>query len=84
MAQVGSAVTYVDPLGVEHAAIITARFDGKSGDSAEPIDATKCVNVVYVSSNADEFDQYGRQLKRETSVQGGASGVTAHGRFWRE
>lgn len=32
----------------------------------------------------NQTDQYGRQIKRETSVQGERSGVTAHGRFWRE
>jgi hypothetical protein len=84
MAVIGSAVTYVDPVGVEHDAIVTARFDGAYNDSAEAINPAMAINVVYVSGDPAETDQYGRQIKRETSVQGEASGVTAHGRFWRE
>ena len=80
MAQVGSACTYVDEVGVEHDALITARHDGKVG---EPIDPRYSVNLLYVSDDVDERDQYGRQIKRASSVQGEASGVTANGRFWR-
>lgn len=83
MAQVGSAVTYVDEFGKEHAALITQRWDGQPVDTDEPIKETAAVNLLYVSGDAAETDQYGRQIKRASSVQG-ESAVTAPGRFWRE
>jgi hypothetical protein len=81
MAQVGSAVTYVDEHGEEHQALITQRWDGQPADT--PIKETAAVNLLYVSGGDAETDQYGRQIKRASSVQG-ESAVTAPGRFWRE
>lgn len=69
--QTGDSVIYHDPKGAPHPALVTAVWS--------PI----CVNVVFVSPSADETDQYGRQIKRETSVTSGKSHGQAHGRYWR-
>jgi len=69
----GKVVLYVDPVGKEHEALVTAVW-GEFG--VNPI------NVIYISSDEDKHDPYGRQIERETSVQ--AAGPTAaHGRFYR-
>lgn len=83
MAQVGSAVTYVDERGQKHDALITQRWDGLTVDAGDPIAPNAAVNLLYVSDDTAETDQYGRQIKRVSSVQG-ESAVTAPGRFWRE
>lgn len=83
MAVVGSSVTYVDEHGLEHDALVTARHDGKGRDSTEPIDTKMCINLLIVSDDATQQDQYGRQIQRFSSVQGENS-FAAHGRFWRE
>lgn len=84
MAVVGDKVTYVDEVGVPHDALVTNRWDGRAEDSADNIDPKMAINVVYVTDDPSQKDQYGWQIKRAASVQGEASGVTAHGRFWRE
>lgn len=81
--KVGSAIRYVDPHGVAHDALVTARHDGKPQDSDESISEQHCINLVYVSENLAERDQYGRQIKRESSVQAKASTGAAHGRYWQ-
>jgi hypothetical protein len=80
--KVGDACTYVDETSVHHKALITARHDGKGPDSDEDIDPKHAVNLVYVSSDSTKRDPYGQQVERASSVQGKASGVTAHGRYW--
>jgi hypothetical protein len=72
-AQIGDAVVYVDAVGDEHQAVVTNVF-GTTPASA--------INLVYVSGDESERDQYGRQIKRETSVVHQDS-QSAHGRFWR-
>jgi hypothetical protein len=41
------------------------------------------LNLVFVSDKDSEVDQYGRQIKRETSVVA-EKNQAAHGRFWKE
>lgn len=41
-----------------------------------------CVNLVLLSDNPAEQDQYGRQIRRRSSVYH-RSAVHAHGMYWR-
>lgn len=66
----GEAVVFVDPYGVAHPALVTAVW----GD--------KCVNVVFVSRDAEKQDTYGRQIERSTSCVH-QSIQQAHGNYWR-
>lgn len=72
---IGSTVEYVDPVGRAHSALVTANWGADS--------PTRALNLVYVSEDEAEHDQYGRQIKRDTSVVH-ESVQPAHGRFWRE
>lgn len=74
--QAGQAVTYVDEVGVPHAAIVT-EWHGNVGMHAT------CVNLVFVSSDEKRRDEYGRQIERRSSISH-ESVVSAHGNFWRE
>lgn len=76
-AYAGTACTYVDPVGVQHEALITACW--KQDDEGKPVN----VNVVYVSTDPAEHDQYGRQIKRETSVLRYDPATSAHGRYFK-
>ena len=73
MKHIGETVTYVDHVGVEHQALLTAVWD----ETEIPT-----VNLVYVSDKEDERDQYGRQIRRETSIVH-QSRTTAPGFFWK-
>lgn len=68
--QVGENITYVDSVGVEHEALITAVWN------------PNCINVVYVSKDENRTDTFGRQIMRETSVTVEGT-FAAHGRFFR-
>jgi hypothetical protein len=81
MVEIGDAVIFVDPYGREHNAIVTTTFQGgghPGDDGPRP-----AVNLVYVSSDDSQTDQYGRQIARNTSVVH-QSNQSAHGMFWRE
>lgn len=70
----GTAVVYVDEVGVSHDALITTVHGSELGVNA--------INLVYVSGDASQHDPYGRQIARASSVS--AEGPhTAHGRFYR-
>lgn len=72
--QIGDTVTYVDPYGKKHPALVTIvwrRTDGRAPG----------INLVYVSDNEAEQDSCGRQIKRETSVVH-QSDQPAHGSYW--
>lgn len=61
MVQIGDVVTYVDPAGRRHHALVTAVW----GVVVKP----PSINLVYVSPDPDAEDQYGRQLaERATSI----------------
>lgn len=74
--RVGTAVEYVDERGVSHTALVTSDWGGGVNDFP-------AVNVVYVSSDETQTDQYGRQIVREASAVH-ESRQLAPGRFWRE
>ncbi len=74
--KVGDAVVFHDPVGLAHNAIITAAWDQPTS-IAQP-----CVNLVFVSSDADKQDSYGRQTERRTSV-GHKDTYAVHGNYWR-
>jgi hypothetical protein len=76
---IGERVIYVDPIGVEHDALITANWGAKEYDETKTL--TTAINVVYVSGDEKRTDQYGRQTLHETSVTHQSS-TSAHGRYW--
>ncbi len=74
--EIGDAVVYHNEKGVAHNALITCVW----GDYM--------VNVVFVSSNESQKDDYGRQTIRESSVTMKGEGEfatqsCAHGRYAR-
>jgi hypothetical protein len=54
--KVGDSVVFVDPTRHEHNAVVTAVW------------SKDCINVVFVSTDENKTDSYGRQIERETSV----------------
>lgn len=75
--RVGDAITYVDPLGVDRPALVTAVWAGEYGQSNPP-----GVNLVFVSDDVARLDGYGRQMERATSVVH-QSVQPAHGNYWK-
>jgi hypothetical protein len=65
----GKACVFVDPVGKAHAALITEVW------------GPQCVNVVYVTDEDGQSDNYGQKLVRSTSVMHG-SVQQAHGNYW--
>lgn len=77
--KIGQQVMFVDERGREHQALITKVFD--NGDPEKyPIPA---LNVVYVSQDDSQSDQYGRQIVRKPSVPH-TTNQSAHGYMWYE
>lgn len=70
-AKLGQSVIYVDPVGNDHPALVTAVW------------SETCVNLVFVSGDPAREDTYGRQIERETSVTHASVQGQAHGRYWR-
>jgi len=70
---VGAAVVYVDPVGGQHQALITAVW-GKPADC--PL-----VNLVYVEPDDTRTDSYGRQISRQTSLHH-RSAYAVHGQYY--
>jgi hypothetical protein len=58
---VGGRVIYVDPVAVQHEALVTTVF-------GDPSTCVPCVNVVYVSDEEKMQDPYGRQIARQSSL----------------
>lgn len=75
--RLGKPVTYVDPRGVEHAAVVTADW----GDGAIEFPS---LNVVFVTDDSTKQDPYGNQIERSTSVPHESNRGGAHGNFWRD
>lgn len=65
----GDRVIYHDPVGTPHEALCTTNWGS-------------CINVVFISSDENKKDTYGRQIERESSVSHKLNN-TAHGRYWR-
>lgn len=75
--KIGDAVVYVDPLGKDRPALVTAVWAGEYGSTNPP-----GVNLVFIADDPARDDGYGRQLERATSVIH-KSVQPAHGNFWR-
>jgi hypothetical protein len=69
--EVGDHVIYTDKNGNDQNALVQVGW-------SEP-----CCNVVFVSSDKDKQDRYGRQIEHETSVSHASGPGIAHGRYWR-
>lgn len=73
----GTSVIYFDEHSKEHQAIVTICHGQDLG--------TNAINLVYVSDDPSERDQYGRQIKRASSVSAKNPSypqATAHGRYY--
>lgn len=70
---VGDVVTYVDEHSQPHDALVTIYFGGDSPNGA--------MNLVFVSSDPDKSDPYGRQIERRSSISR-QSEYTAPGNYW--
>lgn len=86
MVKVGDSIVFVDSHGVDHDALVTA-VHGEAREiqmygSNEKIWWEPCINLVFVSTDENKTDPYGRQLERHTSV-GHQSTSTAHGMFYK-
>lgn len=91
--RIGQAVIYVDPRGVRFDAVVTAWWasghDHRAGSEVtedarrhkESYGQEPGCNLVFVSSDVQKFDTYGRQIERETSVSHKASSGMP-GRYW--
>lgn len=85
--EIGQTVIFVDAKGKAHDALVTAWWmqpglDHRSCNTGVPTEGTSVgCNVVYVVSEPDKADPYGRQIERETSVVH-KSGQTAPGMYW--
>lgn len=75
MKKVGDHVIYVDPKGAEHDALVQIVWSDT--------DASKCINLVYVSDNLAEKDSYGRQIKHATSIQHKSCMQGVPGNYWK-
>lgn len=71
----GQHVTFVDPVGKRHDALVTADWSTKT------FDGPGAINVVYVTDDAGKKDPYGLQLERATSVPH-RNNQSAHGYYW--
>lgn len=69
--KVGEHVIHIDPVGVEHDALVTNVF------------SKQCINLVFVSGDNARQDGYGRQVERCSSHQRLTSDRGARGNSWR-
>jgi hypothetical protein len=59
--RVGGRVIYVDPVAVQHEAVVTAVW-------GDPSNCVPCINIVFVNKDDSMQDSYGRQIARQTSL----------------
>jgi len=69
--RVGQAIVFCDASAVDHDALVTC------------VHSKTCINLVFVSGDADRTDTYGRQIERPTSISHVGVEGTAHGFYWR-
>jgi len=69
MKQIGDVIVFTDEVGVRHNALVTNVW------------SETCLNLVYMDSDVDKTDSYGRQIVRKTSVQAKMP-TSAPGFFW--
>ena len=70
---VGGLVTFHDTRGVERAALVTAVHGSPENKPA--------INLVYVSGDENQTDDYGRKTVRASSVVH-EDNQSAHGNYW--
>jgi len=63
MPEVGGTVIYVDPRGNKYKALVTAVWPFEYGNTNQP-----GLNLVIVSADETQRDDYGRQIIRPCSV----------------
>jgi hypothetical protein len=66
----GAHIVFVDEVGVEHDALVTAPW------------GLTCCNLVFVSGDTTKEDSYGRQIERRTSVAHKSIYGQVPGNFW--
>ncbi len=70
--EVGQHAVYVDEDRKHHQALITAVWGepkrSEEGDDNHPWESWPCINLLWVSDEESQQDQYGRQIERRTSV----------------
>lgn len=69
--KIGDVVLYVTPKGPSVNAPVTTVWS--------PV----MINVVFVTPDVEQRDDYGRQTKRESSVGHKSMPGVVHGRYWR-
>lgn len=74
---IGDPVTFVDEHGMERPALVTAIWGNEVFDDDPP-----SLNLVIVEKDQGATDQYGRQIRRETSVVH-QKRQAAGGFYWR-
>lgn len=72
--KVGARVIYVDPVAVQHEAIVTAVW-------GNPAECVPCINIVFVNPDDKMQDPYGRQIARQTSLSHRTVNP-AHGQYY--
>ena len=77
--RIGAHVSFVDEYAVAHHAICTQVWD--AGDPEKY--PTPAINLLFVSDDESQTDQYGRQIVRKTSVVH-HSQQSAHGFYYLE
>lgn len=77
----GDSVIFVNSRGEHRPALVTQTW-GKDGTKEyDPAEAHLSINLVFVTDNPAETDQYGWQTKHETSVPH-KSNQSAPGYYW--
>ncbi len=71
MKKIGDHVIYVDPKGIQYDALV------------QQVWSEICINLVHISSNVDEQDSYGRQIKHVTSIQHQSMMPGVPGFYWK-
>lgn len=81
--QIRDQVTFVDAHRKPHPALVTAVWgrEVKADGSQVQNSVSSCINIVVVSHNDKEHDEYGRQIKRHTSLV--HSSLQSEGMYWK-
>lgn len=75
----GDVVVYVDERGERHNALVNAVW--RDTDYYKPVTQNPGLNLLFVHPDKTMHDQYGTQIKRETSVVH-RTNQPAPGRYW--
>lgn len=83
MVRVGDHVRFTDQVGRTHDALVTAVHGGNVnlGDDEAYLEDRPSLNLVWVNDDPEHYDQYGRQIKRDTSITHRGD-QAAHGFYW--